>query len=445
MSPAPTLLVLGGASHTAGADCLRQAAGLGLDVWLTDTAGNLAAAPELAAAATRHSAVDFHDPAACARWAGLRARDARFVGVYGFREFAVESVAAVAAALGVPGNPVSAVRLVRDKYSCRRALAASGFAQPAISCCTSRAQASEFMDRNPPGPWVIKPRAEMGSTGVSLVDGPDDLDDAVSYLAESCSAAARARGGSAAGCREFLIEQYQAGPEYSAEGIFLAGQPHVLVLTQKQTTGAPHFVETGHQMPAMLAPPLERTARETVCAALRAAGLTWGVFHVEFWVSRDSVVLGELHARPGGDYIHLMTQLVTGIELHGAVFAQLLGHRLDPAAWSPRGGAAIRFLHADTRASSAANGGARDRADGGACDRADGSELVSVTGWDEVLASADCVRAELTVRPGQLLRPATSSAGRPGLVVARGASAQDAAARAAALASSVRFQTTAGG
>ena len=215
---------------------------------------------------------------------------------------------------------------------------------------------------------------------------------------------------------EFLIETFQRGAEYSAEGIFIAGKPHVLIFTAKKTSGAPHFVETGHRLPALLRPQLERVARNTVCRALEEVGLVFGVFHVEFWVDGDSVVLGELHARPGGDYIHLMTQLVTGIKLHGAIFSQLLGRPLDPGTWLPRGGAAVQYL----------GGGS--------------GTLTRVIGWDQVVASEHCVRAELAVKPGQWLQPATGSAGRPGLVVACGASAQQAAARAARLAGAVRFE-----
>ncbi len=417
MTSAPMLLVLGGASHTAGQDCLRQAARLGIEVWLTDTARNLAAGGDLAAAAARRSAVDFYDPAACVAWAVRQARNTRFLGVYGFREFAVESVAATAAALGVPGNPVPAVRLVRDKFSCRTALARRGFDQPAVACCTSLADARAFAAAHPPGPWVVKPRSEMGSTGLSLVRSADEMPGALAYLAAGCSAAARERtAGDNGGAPEFLVETFQRGEEYSAEGLFIAGQPHVLTITAKQTTGAPHFIETGHRMPAALGTELARTARTTVCDALRATGLCWGIFHVEFWIDGDSVVLGELHARPGGDYIHLMTQLVNGIELHGAVFAQMLGRTPDPGEWRPRGGAAVQYLSAGR------------------------GTLTAVTGWDQVLASPDCVRAELAVRPGQRLESATSSAGRTGLVVSRGVSAQDAAERAARLVRLVRFE-----
>ena len=71
---------------------------------------------------------------------------------------------------------------------------------------------------------------------------PDDLDEAIEY----------AMGWSKA--KQAIIEEFIDGKEYSGESIAYNGNYKLLVVTEKSTTGAPHFVETGHKQPADLSP-----------------------------------------------------------------------------------------------------------------------------------------------------------------------------------------------
>ncbi|HEX2298426.1 MAG TPA: ATP-grasp domain-containing protein, partial [Pseudonocardiaceae bacterium] len=342
MSTPDPLLLIGGASLPAGRDCLDQADARGIPVWLADTPANLARLPELTHRAAWVLELPYQEPQTCVAWARSQRERQRYLGVYGFREQAVQSVAAVSEVFGTAGIGLATARTLQDKAACRQALRESGFSQPPSALCRSRQDALRFMAAHQPGPWILKPPAAQGSVGISLLHGPADLDPALAHLAASCAAFARDSGASPAlrpaSTEPFLMEGFQTGTEYSVEGVCLDGRPQVLVVTEKLTTGAPHFVEIGHAMPAALGPVWQQTVDDTVCAALTALGLTWGVFHVELWLdsspeqdpTRPAVVLGELHARPGGDHIHTMTQHVTGLELHGAVFDQMLGR--PPAA-----------------------------------------------------------------------------------------------------------------
>src|SRR5438045_3905319 len=111
----PTLLLLGGANPNAGMMYINQARSRGLNVWLTDTEENLEHAPEIAAAADKVTVLSYRDIEACVAWSVEQAKTTPFIGVYSFREFAVEAVAAVAEALGLPGNPLQNVYCVRNK------------------------------------------------------------------------------------------------------------------------------------------------------------------------------------------------------------------------------------------------------------------------------------------------------------------------------------------
>ncbi|MDT0261031.1 ATP-grasp domain-containing protein [Jatrophihabitans lederbergiae] len=157
-----------------------------------------------------------------------------------------------------------------------------------------------------------------------------------------------------------LIEEYQQGSEYSAEGIFVDGRTRVLALTAKATTGPPHFIETGHVLPTPLSPEIARAAREQVAAVLVTVGLRWGCLprqilgcgarrgaatsgstNSDGGAYPSPIVLGELHVSLGGDYIYVLTQVVIGVELHGSIFDQMLGRRPELGTGTASGAAAV--------------------------------------------------------------------------------------------------------
>jgi biotin carboxylase len=426
----PVLLLLGGAYSKGGTYsntgwmCVHQARSRGLKIWLTDTEENLANSPELAAAADKVTPLSYRDREACVAWSIEQARTTSFVGVYSYREFAVETVAAVSEALGLPGNALADVERVRNKLACRQALRARGFHQPAIALCSSLHEAQAFIADHPNGSWIVKPPAAMGSAGVSLVRDMAELEQAISYLAESCAALAGnfkqqgiiEKALLHAATVPFLIACFQPGEEYSAEGVFVYGQPHVVAATAKLTAGTPHFVEIGHSIPAELDPAVFHKVKETVESALLALNLKWGQFHVEFWIDNGEVVLGEVHVRPGGDFIHYMTQYVTGIELYGVVFDQMLGRQVDMAKYQPQRGAAITFFTPPAGLVSA------------------------ISGWEEAIADPHCLIAELNMKVGDHIGPIYSSTDRHAFIVVGGATAQEAKQHRERLTAAIQIQ-----
>jgi biotin carboxylase len=415
------LLLLGGADAAQGFRCAKQARDHGLRVWLTDTAENLAREPHIVALAERVTELPYQDVDACVAWASTYARREPLAGVYAFRELAAESTAAVARALGLPGNSVEVVRRVRNKFACRQWLRERGIRQPQAALCRDLPQALAFVRSTPPGPWVVKPLASLGSVGVSLLNNPAELQQALEYLTHSETELAASLGKQgiardAAWEQTFLVECFQRGEEYSAEGLFVYGTPYVLALTAKITTGGPHFVETGQAMPADLCAEEERVVKESVAAALRVLGVTWGIFHIEFWMDEGQAVLGEVHVRTGGDFIHYMTEHVIGVDLYGALFDQLLHKPLEPATWRPLRGAAMRYL-------TPAPGRVR-----------------AITGWEEVRSDPACLVAVLNVREGDRIPPLRSYLDRSSFIVTTGASAGLAAQRAQSLCARIQVE-----
>jgi biotin carboxylase len=395
-----SLLFWGGSApidlgRDVGTRLLRQAAtrevGTEVTVEFPDT-------PELAALAGALHRVEVEDPAAAVAWA----RGRRFDLVLGVREQVQIALAEVAQAVGAPGNPPAAVRTVRDKDRCRHALREAGLPQPEFRLCADLAEAQQFL-RDTTGPWIVKPRDASGSLGVRKVCEPGELAAAVAALP---------------GHAAFVVEQFVEGPEYSVEGVFLRGEPRVLAVTEKKLMPPPHFVEAGHVLPADLPSGLREEFEQAVTTALKALGLRFGIFHVELWSTADGPVLGEVHVRNGGDWIHLMLEYtIPGLELFGLVMDDALGVDTDSYVLTPSRAAAIRFLAPPP------------------------GRVSRVSGWDEVMSHPAVLRADLTVRQGDVVGDVRESYDRGGYIVVGAESSAQAAELVDLLASRVRFET----
>ncbi|MFD9206920.1 ATP-grasp domain-containing protein [Streptomyces sioyaensis] len=407
-----TVLVIGGAAPKESGfvrdiceRAMDQFLARNVTVILTDTKENLAAAPELVARAADSHELDFADAAACVNWATTFARHTPVHAVVGFREYAAVSVAEVAAALGLPGNPPEAVRRVRTKDECREFLRQHGVRQPELALCATEREAVDFLAAHGPE-VVVKPRRGSSSEGVRRVSDP-------TAMAAAFGEALDAEG-------LVLVEEFVHGAEFSVEGLFEAGAPHVLTVTQKHLAPG-GFVEIGHVMPAPLPGAVEAEVRATVIRALGILGLGRGHFHVECWVTDSGVVLGEVHARQPGDWLHSMLEWIhPGLELYGRWLDDLLG---VPAATAlpqrPARGAAARFL-------------------------APPSGVVrAVHGWAELSAHPSLLAASCALSPGSAVRPVSSNLDRHGAVVVGTGDAATAESLAAQLLTGLRIDVTA--
>lgn len=406
----PQLLFVGGAANftltrDAVETAIHEAHKRGLTVHVTNQEATQAATPTITELADATSVVDFEVRGESASWAVEQvAAGNDFDIVFGVRELALEAVADTASALGRPGNPPHAVRRIRTKDEARAALSAAGFPQPRFQVCTDTRTARDFLDRST-GPWVVKPRDMWGSEGVTRINGPQELAGALDFLPEGRD-------------DSFIVEEFVEGPEYSVEGVFLDGVAHVLAITSKELLPPPHFFEVEYVIPALIPADSAREIEEQVVAALTELELCYGNFHVELWLTERGVVLGELHARGGGGWIHRMTtHVIPGLEWFGLVYDDVLGNPVDIAALRPERGAAIRFLTPPP------------------------GRLVSVEGWEEVLAHPSVIHAELTVSPGDIIKPHQTGSNRIAMIAVGADTPQEARELARTLEASVRLVT----
>lgn len=327
---------------------------------------------------------DVHDPVASREWArGRTDIDA----VLTVQELCVLPAAAVADELGLAGNSPEVVHGIRTKDLCRERLRSAGFAQPRVAVCRGRADAEAFL-RQHIGPWVVKPRDGFGSTGVTLVRDAAELTRALAALANLSASLGKFGVRDTGGPREFLVETFVDGAEFSAEGVLLGGVPTVLAVTAKRTNE--QFIETGHR----LASDVEPAIIDTVARAVHAAGVTHGAFHVEFWTTGQGVVLGEVHARPGGDYIHaLVEHSRPGLELYGLMIDDLLGHTPAPVPPRTRAAGTDFLLLPEGR-------------------------VRTIRGWADVVSHPGVLAADLWVGAGDEIGVVTDNLDRHGVIVA---------------------------
>ncbi|MDI2128354.1 ATP-grasp domain-containing protein [Yinghuangia seranimata] len=405
------LLVIGGIGLGDPGRCLlrtflAQAEQRGCRIHMTDQKMFVDLAPtEVTSRFASLHVLDFTDTAHCVEWATRQHHEGPgFDMVVTARDDAQPTTAAIAEALGLPYNSPASIETTQNKDRCRAALAEAGLPQPAWRLCRDVDDALAFTEGTA-GPWVVKPRDGTGSRAVRRADDRAALVAAVGLLD--------------AADRPFLVEELVVGPEYSAEGLFLHGEPVVVALTAKTTTEPPLFVELGHVVPAPLPEDTAAAARTAVERAVRAVGLTFGLFHAEFWLTENGPVLGELHCRPGGDYISMLVEAAhPGFQYFGALFDAFADPAFRPDL-AADGAAAVAFLTAPA------------------------GTVVEVSGWEQARAGEALLHAHLARSPGDTVPELRSSMDRCGAVVVRAATSEQARAAADARAGLVRITTTA--
>jgi biotin carboxylase len=136
-------------------------------------------------------------------------------------------------------------------------------------------------------PCVIKPIRGSAKRGVNYLSTENDSIEVDEELKDSV----------------FMAEEYITGKEYSVESLSYHGAHEVIQITEKITTGAPHFVELEHHQPAALANRVVNQVKKIVSKILNSVGFTNGAAHTEIKIKDDNIYLIEINPRGGGDYI----------------------------------------------------------------------------------------------------------------------------------------------
>src|SRR5256714_8397258 len=237
--------------------------------------------------------LDLSDPDRAATQARAFAREHPLHGVAGVDDDTAVVAAAIAGALGLRGNDVSAARAARDKHEQRAQLAAAGVPVPRFTLHGVDEDPGQLAARVS-YPCVLKPLRLAASRGVIRADTPEGFGAAFQRLK-------RILDGALPASRSLLVEDFVPGREYALEGLLSGGRLRVLALFDKpDPLDGPFFEETIYVTPSRLPADEQRAVAACAQRAAAALGLREGPVHAELRVNENGPWLIELAARPIG-------------------------------------------------------------------------------------------------------------------------------------------------
>jgi biotin carboxylase len=403
-----TLLFVGGGIETVPA--IEQAKNLGLHVVVSDASES---APGFLIADDRLRASTYDIASTVTEARNYHNSVRRLDGVICVASDIPQTVASVAAALGLPGIPLESARLSSDKLAMKEKFSADGVPVPWFSPVYSATELRRIAAQRGT-PLVVKPVDSRGARGVLQLSGSPDLNWAYEF----------SRRESPTG--RVMVEEFLCGPQISTESIVLDGVAHTPGLADRNyefmDRFAPHIIENGGDLPT-------RTTREeqqSVCALIQKAAASMGV--------RDGVVKGdvvlhggkpfliELAARLSGGYLctHEIP-LSTGVDFVGCAMQLALGEKVPPQDLEPRFQRCIsqRYLFPEP------------------------GRVVRIGGVEDAAKLPGVVFCQVRVKQGDVVGRVNSHPARAGLVMAMGDSRAQAMHRAQMAIRGIEIETAA--
>lgn len=229
--------------------------------------------------------------------------DEKIDGITSFSlESALPTVIYVANNLGLVSNGYECAKLTENKFTQREAFKCAGIQVPNFKRVKSIA---EINIHDFHFPIIVKPIDGGGSQGINKLDTEDG------FLAALNDAIAHSRS------HEAIVEEYIDGREFSVEYLSCNGSHYNLQITDKVTSGSPHFIEMQHHQPANISKELASRIRELVEKALTSLRIENSPSHTEVKLnSRGELYIIEIGARMGGDHITSdLVRLSTGYDM----------------------------------------------------------------------------------------------------------------------------------
>ena len=248
-------------------------------------------------------------------------------------DLAMITVNYVAEKLRLTGNSQECVRVSTNKHFMRKCFEKNGDPSPKSILVET---AEDLNGINLTYPIIVKPIDRYGSRGITKLEykHTEKLKEAIEYAKEQGFD------------KHALVEEFASGTEYSVECISWHGLHYFLSMTQKFTTGSPHFIETGHLEPVTMDSRMAEKVKNVVFHALNSLHIENGASHSEVKITnQEEITIIEIGGRMGGDSIgsHLV-EWSTGIDYVRAVIQIALGEKPNLEPHLPLSVAAIRFI-----------------------------------------------------------------------------------------------------
>lgn len=321
------------------------------------------------------------------------------------------TVAAVAAAFGLPGIAPSVAELAIDKLAMKQRFHADGIPIPWFSQVESPDHLRQIVAERRQ-PLVLKPVDSRGGRGVLQLDRTSDLDWA---FGESLRQSPSGR---------VMAEEFLAGPQVSTESIIIDGVAHTPGFADRNyeflETYAPYFIENGGCLPSHLSAAQQQAVRELIDRAAKSLGVHNGVIKGDIVVCDGRPHVIELAARLSGGYFCTHSiPLNTGVSTIVAAVRLALGERVDPESLRPKycRGVAQRYLFATP------------------------GRIVAISGVEAARQLPGIEEVLITVAPGDVVCRPSDSNGSQGMILATGQNCRQATQRVMAALALIQIET----
>lgn len=318
----------------------------------------------------------------------------------------MRSVASVAKEMGLTGIDEGTALRATNKAEMRKALKAYNVPVPRFFTASDESEYNEIVKQFSV-PFIVKPVDSSGSRGIFEVADITDQ-NMVRKAYDYCKPYSKTG--------DVIVEEYMSGPEVSVETLSIDGTCHVLQITDKLTTGAPHYVEMGHSQPTRHSKEIAKKISETAIAANKAIGIKNGPSHTEIIITGEGPKIVEIGARLGGDCIttHLVP-LSTGVDMVECNIRIAMGEKPDISCKYNRG-SAIRYLSTE-------NG-----------------VIKNIKGLDAAKKTDGVVQVSIVHNVGDRVDGIKSSGDRVGFVIAQGRNAAEAIKSAESALSTIKVE-----
>lgn len=294
-----------------------------------------------------------------------------------------------------------------NKHLMRKAFETYGAPSPKSFCFESAEESWKCFNNEFSNDGILKPSRNSGSRGVSKVKR-NITKNAFVELFERSKAESRDKS--------VMLEQFVEGPEFSVEIIVWNGNVNVLTVTDKKTTGAPYFVELGHNQPSIFPTETVEKIKSAAVSGVKALALNNCACHAEIKVQEGETYIMEVGARLGGDFISTeLTRLSTGVDMVAAAINCALGVEPCLESIEEKHGVCIRYF----------------------CPKP--GKLISICNT-EVLNDPRVYLWEIYRKEGDLIPDVTSSLCRSGHVIVADDTAQKAIELAERMIKDVKFE-----
>ncbi len=310
-------------------------------------------------------------------------------------EYPIPTIAALCQVLDLSGlNPLTAEGAT-NKRVMRELLAKADVPIPRSVAVYNLSQAKSSC-ANTPGEKIVKPVMSHGGRGVTQLSAcatGQQISTAFNHALKSTRAAG------------VLIEEFVPGPEFSVEAMTFNGITKIVAITDKLTSGPPHFVELGHSQPTQLDKEQSSQLEQITRKAIHAIGIDWSPSHTEIKLTPQGPKVIEIGARLGGGFItsHLVPYS-TGVDMVKASIQLALGQSPDIEIKHNKG-AAVGFITAPT------------------------GQITSLQGMERCLCSLGLKSMSLYVSQGDQVCELKDASGRLGHIICTAADPKAALAR----------------